>query len=148
MGAIKDINDLLAFIASEMNTTYKRGRLDDMNPTVLKGITYPLIWCFPFTNSGGFTDNELLFKTVQVSLAFIQISETNLDRTPDTDLVRVTDMEDLADEFIVRFNQAQTFGKIENVSGEEFPLDNRYTHVVSTYTISFNINILIGGCYD
>lgn len=149
MGAIATIDNYLSQIASDVGIPYFRGRDDDMNPVLnAVGVEYPLVWCFPISNSSELLESGRLNKTVQISLIFMDISKSNIDRTAQTDKGLVIDCEDLADEFIVKFNNNQTFGLISNIAGREEPLYNKFSTIISAYALTFNMNIITGICFD
>jgi hypothetical protein len=149
MGAIATIDSYLNQVAGLVGIPYYRGRDEDMNPVLnVAGVTYPLVWCFPISNTGELLESGRYNKTVQISLIFMDISQSNIDRTAQTDKARTIDCEDIADEFIVRFNDGQTFGFITSISGSELPLYNKFSSIISAYTLVFNLNITTGVCYD
>ena len=149
MGAIATIDSYLNTIATKVGIQYFRGRDEDMNAVLnAPDVEYPLVWCMPIVNSGELLDSGRYNKTVQISLVFMDISETNIDRTAQTDLSLVIDCEDLADEFMIRFNEGQIFGFITSIAGSEIPLFNKFSSIISAYTLSFNLNMALCLCYD
>ena len=149
MGVIATIDSYLMQIATIVGIPYYRGREDDLNPVLNSPtVKYPLVWCFPISNTSELLDSGRLNKTIQIPLIFMDISKSNIDRTAQTDKALVIDCEDLADEFLVRFNEGQVYGFITNIAGREEPLYNKFSTIISAYALTFNLNIATDVCYE